>query len=72
MHQRGVQPLWQRLKSSSYCKKIAPLFGETTVEGIKNRVQRVVYDREMRYNFAFESAPVILSSIKIEEIGSIR
>lgn len=71
VYREGAQPLWQRMKSTAYCKKIAPLFGENTIEGMKNRIQRGVFDRNMGYNRAFYAAPSILNSIKIEEIGSI-
>ena len=67
----GVQPLWQRLKSLSYCKRIAPLFGEDGVEGLKSRVQKSVYNPNMGYNHSFNAAPTILNSIKADEIASI-
>ena len=71
VYREGAQPLWQRLKSTSYCKKIAPLFGEDSVEGLKKRIQQGVFDRDMGYRQSFYAAPVILNSIKLEEIGSI-
>lgn len=65
------QPLWQRLKSKAYCERIMPLFGVKTIEELKQAVERNTADRDMRHRGAFESAPLIRHSVKLDEIGSI-
>lgn len=65
------QPMWQKLKSKAYCEKIMPLFGVKTIEELKQAVERNTPDRGMRHDGAFESAPIILNSVKLDEIGGI-
>lgn len=65
------QPMWQKLKSKAYCEKIMPLFGVKTIEELTQAVERNTGDGDMRHRGAFESAPVIRSSVKLDEIGSI-
>lgn len=65
------QQLWQKLKSKTYCQKIMPLFGVKTIDELKNAVAKNTADRDMRHRGAFETAPLIQQSVKLDEIGSI-
>lgn len=65
------QPMWYKLKSKNYCEKIMPLFGARTLNELKTTISNCKTDRGISHNGAFESAPTILNSIKLEEIGSI-
>ena len=65
------QLVWQKLKSKSHCKKIAPLFEVDSIDKLKEAIKSSPTERDMRYPNAFEYAPNILYSIKIEEIGSM-
>ncbi|MEN2775577.1 hypothetical protein ABCY62_11140 [Acetivibrio clariflavus] len=65
------QPIWVKLQSRSYCKNIMPLFGVSTIEELKNIISKCVSDRSARYRGSFETAPVILDSIKLNEIGTL-
>lgn len=66
-----TQLIWQKLKSKTYCLKIAPLFDVETVEQLKAVVKDSASSREMRHRGAWEAAPEILSSVTLEEIGSM-
>jgi hypothetical protein len=65
------QPLWYKLKSREHCSKVMPLFGVSTLDELKQAVAKSVPDREIRYSGSFESAPTILHSIELDEIGSM-
>jgi len=65
------QPIWQKLKSKKYCEKIMPLFGVSTIDELKKSISSFKYNCAISYQHAFEGAPVILSSISEDEIGSI-
>ena len=65
------QPLWQKLKSKAYCIKIAPLFGVSTVEELKETIKNSTVDHSMKYNSVWDCAPSILTSINFEEIGTL-
>lgn len=66
------QELWRRMKSKEFCKKIQALFGVSTIDGLKEKVESSILNREMRYNGdAFECALGIRNSIKVDEIGSL-
>ena len=56
---------WKKLKSRKFCQKLFPLFG------VKQRISKCVYDKDMGYSGSFDSAPNILSVIKIEDIGTL-
>lgn len=62
---------WIRLKSQKYCEKIMPLFGVSSIEELKNVIKDCTIERDMNYKGGFNCAPAILSSITIDEIGSI-
>jgi hypothetical protein len=61
--------MWQKLKSKSYCEKILPLFGVKNIEELKQAIER--NNGDMYHSGAFESAPLIQNSVKLNEIGSI-
>lgn len=71
VYHSGFQSIWKRMKSKTYCEEIGPLFGVKTVDEIKNVVKNSVEDENMRYNRSFERAPGILSSISLDEIGTL-
>lgn len=62
---------WKKLKSRKFCQKLFPLFGVNDLEELKQRISKCVYDKEMRYSGSFDSAPDILSVIKIDDIGTL-
>lgn len=62
---------WEKLKSKKYCKKICKLFGAEDIEGLKQKVAKCTYDRNMGYEQSFNRAPFILNCIKIEDIGTL-
>ena len=62
---------WQRLRSKKYCERIMPLFGAKSLEELKEIIGKCNYDRDMKYNSSFDSAPAILSGIKLEEVGTL-
>jgi len=66
------QEIWQKMISVRHCEKLFPLFGVDSTEGLKEAVKRNRDDkRKMRYPNSFDSAPTILSNIKIEDIASL-
>ena len=62
---------WTKMKSKKYCEKMFDLFGAKSIEELKGKLKDCTTDREMRYNRSFNSAPSILSCLKLEEIGSM-
>ncbi|MEG0835654.1 MAG: toll/interleukin-1 receptor domain-containing protein [Christensenellaceae bacterium] len=70
IYHEDTQIIWQKLKSTQYCKLIMPLFGVTTIDKLREVIANSHVDRDMRHRSAWEPAPCILSSIKLEEIGS--
>ena len=71
IYHQGQQVLWKKLISKSYCKKIFPLFSVNTVDELKEKVQGSIGNRDIRYNGSWHNAPGILSSIKLDEIGTL-
>lgn len=71
VYHEHMQPMWQKLKSKEYCKKIMPLFGVKSIEELKAVIEKQGYDRSMSYPHSFYAAPVILSAVKLEEIGTL-
>ena len=45
------------------------LFGVNDIDGLKKCISKCTYDSEMRYLSSGETAPAILSSINLEDIG---
>lgn len=66
-----VQVIWQKLKSREYCKKIFPLFGVSDAFELKTLIEKSTRDRAVRHSNYFDPAPHIITSIAIDEIGSI-
>ena len=48
-----------------------PLFGVKTIEELKQAIERNTGGGDMHHRGAFESAPLIQHSVKLDEIGSI-
>lgn len=71
IYHEGQQVLWKKLISKSYCKKIFPLFSVNTVDELKEKVQGSVRNQDIRYNNSWYNAPEILSSIMLDEIGTL-
>lgn len=65
------QPLWQKLKSKSYCQKIMPLFGVKTIDDLKHAIEKNNDKKNMHHSGSFDSAPIIQNSVKLDDIGSI-
>ena len=62
---------WQRLQSERFCKKIFPLFGVTSIAQLKAVISKCTFDNNVCYTGCNEAASVILTFIKVEEIGTI-
>ena len=60
---------WKRLKSKRFCRKIMELFDVNNIEELKKVIEKCIFDREMKYRGSYNAAPVILSYIKLDEIG---
>lgn len=60
---------WERLKSKKYCLKMLDLFGVETIDMLKDRISKCTFEKDMKYIGAYRTAPNILSSINIEDIG---
>lgn len=71
IYHKGSQPQWARLKSKAYCEKLFPLFGVTSINGLKTVISKCTSDREMHHRGCFECAPVILNEIKLDDVGSM-
>jgi len=75
------QKIWTRLLSRRYCEKLFPLFGVASLGKLKEKVGKCVYDNIYKHgnvNYghyisgnAHYAAPNILTSIKLEEVGSL-
>jgi len=65
------QTIWTKLQSKRYCEKLYPLFGVISIEELKNKISKCIYDNQYRYGEAWNAAPNILTSIKLEEIGAL-
>lgn len=62
---------WKKMRSRKFCQKMFVLFGVSTIEELKTAISKCHSDRETRYSGSFESAPSILSCIKLEQIGEL-
>lgn len=47
------------------------LFGVESIDELKKRIGKCVYDSKMRYSNSWEAAPAILNYIKVDDIGSL-
>lgn len=71
VYHEGPQLIWTKLISKSYCQKIFPLFSVKNIAELKEKLQGTVLDQNIGYPGAFNKAPKIMSSIKIDKIGSL-
>lgn len=62
---------WAKLKSRKFCEKIYDLFDVKSIDELKAVISKCEFDREMRYNNSFNSAPAILNYINVDEIGTL-
>lgn len=69
-HQRS-QLLWARLNSKSYCKKIFPLFSVNTINDLKEILKGTEGNQVQRHPCYPFAAPSILSSIALDQIGTL-
>ena len=63
--------MWQKLVSKQFCEKIMPIFGAKSINELKTRISKCVYDRNYHYNGAYSAASAILSWIKVEDIATL-
>ena len=63
--------MWKRLTSKRFCEKIMPIFGVSTIDELKERISKCVYDREYHYSGAYGAASAILTWVKLEDIGTL-
>lgn len=71
IYHTGTQAIWQKMISKAYCKRIFPLFDAHSIEELKEKVALASEKEELRYNYALDRAPTILSIIKIQDIGTL-
>lgn len=62
---------WEGMKSRRYCEKMEVLFGVDCIEKLKEKIEKCVYDSQIKYSGGWEAAPAILNSIKVEDIGTL-
>lgn len=48
-YHQNEQEIWRRMKSKEHCRKIMPLFGVTTIEALKEKVQKSPINDNVRY-----------------------
>lgn len=72
IYHSGNQIIWQKLKSASFCNKIAPLFGVSSVAELKEKIKGSYADSTMSYRGLCDAAPGILSSIKLDDVGTLK
>ena len=65
-----LQAIWTRLVSKRHCEKLFPLFDVNSIEKLKELISKCDPDNRVGYN-TFHPAPNILSSIKLDEIGTL-
>lgn len=63
---------WTKLKSLRYCQKIEVLFGVSSIKELKQKLSKCTFERSIIYSGAFESAPAILSCIKLDDVGILK
>ena len=67
----STQTIWSKMLSKRHCEKLYPLFGVTSIEGLKELVGKCAFDRNYRHRGSFDAAPNILNSINVEEIATM-
>jgi hypothetical protein len=70
-YKSNKQHIWSKLVSRVYCNKIFPLFGVSTIEALKSELKKCVWDRDIRHQRAWDSAPTIQNSINLDQIGTL-
>ena len=64
--------MWRRLTSKRFCEKVMPIFGVQSVDKLKERISKCVYDRECHYSGAWsDAASTILLWIKLEDVATL-
>ena len=64
--------MWKHLVSKRYCEKIMPIFGVKSVDELKDRISKCVYDRDYHYSGVWTgAASAILSWIKLEDVATL-
>ena len=72
IYAHGSLEEWIKMKSKQYCERyMFSLFGVHSIDQLKERLSKCIFDEKMRYNRCFDSAPAILNSISLDEIGSV-
>ncbi len=72
-HDDKPQPIWIRLSSAEYCKKIMPLFDSSSIDELRQKITLSVNDSSFRYSHdVFECAPGIVRWIAPSKIGTLR
>ena len=71
VYHSSTQNIWQKMKSRQYCDNIKYLFGVDSIEALREIIGKIKVNPDIRYNNCFESPLSILSSIRVEEIGSM-
>ena len=67
-----TQSMWQKLISKEYCEHIKPLFGADNISELKEMISKTYMDNSMRYGHGSRIAPTILSSIRIDDIATMK
>ena len=62
---------WGKMVSRRYCDKMMQLFGVNDIDELKNAISKCTIETDIQYAGSFSPALPILSSIKIEEIGTL-
>jgi len=65
------QAIWLKLQSRSYCEKIMPLFGVSTIDELKGKISKCKVINSFQYSYLMEAAPSILCSIELDKIGTV-
>ncbi|MBO6297611.1 MAG: TIR domain-containing protein [Lachnospiraceae bacterium] len=64
--------MWKRLASKKFCEKIMPVFGVKSIDDLKKRISKCVYDKDYHYRGAWlGAASAIQTWIKIEQIATL-
>lgn len=68
----GNASMWKHLTSRRFCDKIMPVFGVKTIEELKEKIAKCIYNREYNYSGAWPgAASAILSWIKLEDMATL-
>ena len=64
--------MWKRLSSKRFCEKVMPIFGVKTIDELKEKISKCIFDRNYRYNNGWVgAASAILSWVKIDDIATL-